>query len=66
MASSLSNLFGDFAEGINKIKCKDCHCFFEYESVKSNLIKYQPMSRNKNYSDKIDEEFKNQFKNAFI
>ena len=35
MTISLSNL----AEyGIHKIKCKDCDCFLEYESVKNNLI----------------------------
>ena len=40
-ASSLSNLVDNFAEGIHKIKCKDCHSFVEYESVKDNLIKYK-------------------------
>ena len=29
MASSLSNLIDNLAEGIHKIKCKDCDCFFE-------------------------------------
>ena len=37
MASSLSNLVDDLAAGIHKIKCKDCDCFLEYESVKDNL-----------------------------
>ena len=27
MASSLSNLVDNIAEGIHKIKCKDCDCF---------------------------------------
>ena len=40
MASSLPNLVDNLAEGIKKIKCKDCECFLEYESVKDNLIKY--------------------------
>ena len=39
MASSLSNLADNFAAEIHKIKCKDCDCFFEYESSKDNLIK---------------------------
>ena len=39
MASSLSNLVGILAEGIHKIKCKDCDCFLEYESVKDKNIK---------------------------
>ena len=33
MASSLSNLVNNLAEGMHKIKCKDCYCFPEYESV---------------------------------
>ena len=63
MASS--NLIVNLTEGIHKIKCKDCGCFFEYESVKDNLIKYQCLSYNKNYSNKLDEELKNKFKNTF-
>ena len=34
MASSLSNLFDNLAEGIYKIKCKDCDGFLEYKSVR--------------------------------
>ena len=36
MASSLSDLVDNLAERIHKIKCKDCDCFIEYESVKDN------------------------------
>ena len=39
MATSLSNLVDNLTTGIHKIKCKDCDCFLEYESVKDNLIK---------------------------
>ena len=39
--------------------------FFEYESVKENSIKYKCLSCNKKYSNKIDEELKNRFKNTF-
>ena len=38
MASSLSNLVDNLAEGTHKTKCKDCDCFLKYESVKDNLI----------------------------
>ena len=55
MATSLSNLVDNAAEGIHKIKCKDYNCFLEYESVKDNLIKC--LSCNENYSDRIDKEF---------
>ena len=39
--------------------------FFEYESVKDNLIKYKCLSCNEDYSNKIDEELKKRFKNTF-
>ena len=55
MATSLSNLVDNLTEGIHKIKCKDCDCFFGYESAKDNLIKYKCLSCNKNYSNKMDE-----------
>ena len=53
MATSLSNLVNNLTEGIRKIKCKDCDCFLEYESVKDNSIKYKCLSSNKNYSKKL-------------
>ena len=65
MVSSLSNLVNNLAGGINNIKCKDCDCFLEYESVKDNLIKYKFLFCNKGYSNKIDEKFKKRFKNTF-
>ena len=63
MTSSFSNLVDNFAKVIHKIKCKDCGCFLEY--VKGNLIKYKCLSCYKYYSNKIDEELKNKFKNTF-
>ena len=41
MTTSLSNLVDNPTERIHKIKCKDCNCLLEYESVKDNLIKYK-------------------------
>ena len=41
MTTSLSNLVDNLSDGIHKIKCKDCDCFLEYESVQDNLIKYK-------------------------
>ena len=64
MASSLSYLVDNLAEGIHKIKCKDCDCFLEFESVKDNLIKYKCLSCNKNYSSKLDGKFKKRLKNT--
>ena len=57
MASSLSNLVNNLAEGIYKIKCKfghynkswktcgikykDCQVCLEYKKIKDNLIEYR-------------------------
>ena len=58
MASSLSIFFDNFTEEIYRIRCKDCYCFLENESVKDNLIKYKYPSYNKYYLNKIDGELK--------
>ena len=50
-------------EGIHKIKSKDC--FFEYESVTDNFIKYKFLSCNKEYSKRLNEKLKKKFKNTF-
>ena len=65
MASSLKNLVDNYAEGIHKIKYKDCECFLKYESAKDNLVKYKCLSCNKDYSSKLGERLKKQFKNTF-
>ena len=65
MASSVSDPVGNLAEGIHKIKCTDCSCLLEYEIVKDHLIKYECLSCNKNYSNKVDEKLKKWFKNTF-
>ena len=64
LEASLSNLVDNFTEGIHKIKCKYCVLFIEYESVKVNSIRYKWLFCNKDYSNKIDEELKKQFKNT--
>ena len=58
MAYSLSNFVDNLADGIHKMKYKDYHCLLEYERVNDSLIKYQCLSCNKLYSNKIDEELK--------
>ena len=58
MASLLSNLLGNFAGGIQKIKCKDSNFFLEYKIVNDNLVKYKYISWSKNYSNKIDKNLK--------
>ena len=50
IATSLSNLVDNLADGICKTKCKCYDCFIEYERVKSSLIKYDCLSYNKDHS----------------
>ena len=40
-ANALSNVVDNLAERIDKIECKNCDCFLEFESVKDSLIKYK-------------------------
>ena len=65
MATSVSNLVGNLAAGIHKIKCNDCDCFLKYVSVKDNSIEYKCLSCNKNYSNKIAKKLRKRFKNTF-
>ena len=65
MTTSLSNLVDNHAKVIHEIKCKDCDCFIEHESVKDNLIIHKCLSCNKDYSNKLDEKLKKRFKNTF-
>ena len=65
MPSSLWNLVDNLAKGIDKTKYKDCDCFLEYESGMDNLMKYKYLSCNKDYSKKLDEKLKKEFKNTF-
>ena len=65
MASSLSNLVDNLTEEIHTTKCKDCDCFFEYERIKDILIKYECLSCNKDYSNKLDEEQKRNYRTHF-
>ena len=61
MTSSLSNFVDNLTEAIHKINVKICNFFFEYESVKDNLIKYECLSCNKYSLNKTDEESKKRF-----
>ena len=65
IASLLSNIGDNLTEEIHKSKCKDYGCFFQYKSVKGNLIKYKFLSYNKDYWKKLYKELKKWFKNTF-
>ena len=53
----------NLVEEMHKIKSEGFNCFFEFESAYDGLINYECLSCNKNYSEKIDKNFKNRFKN---
>ena len=58
MATSLSNFVDNLTEELHKIKYKDCDCFFEYESIKDNLIKYKCLSAIKIIQIKLTNNWK--------
>ena len=80
MASSLSNLVNNLADGIHVIKCKyrhndktceTCrikykysHCFLEYTDFKNDLLKYRCLCCKKNYQQKFEEKLKERFFNT--
>ena len=64
-ANSLSNHVDNLVEGMHKIECKGCDCFLVYESVKDNLIKYECLPCNKDYSNKPGGKLEERLKNTF-
>ena len=74
MASSLSDLVNNSAEGIHKVKCKYehndkkyetcrikykyCDCFLEYTDFKDNLRECKCLCCNKYYQQNFDEHLK--------
>ena len=64
MASTLSNLVNNLAEGIHKIKYTNCKvCCFKYTIFKDDLIEYKFLCCNKNYQKKLDENLKKKIGN---
>ena len=66
IASSILNPVDNLTEGIHKIKCKECDCFLEYESVKDNLIKHKCLPCRKDYSNKLDEKLKEIWEHIYV
>ena len=63
MSSLSSNLVHNLAEGVDKLKCKDFHCFLVYESTSivkclNKMIKYKCLFWNSDYSNKIDKQLR--------
>ena len=65
IATSLSNFVDNLKEGDHKIKYKDYDCFLEYKIGEDNLIKYNCLSCNKDYPNKINKELKTYSKKTF-
>ena len=64
MTTSLLKPIDNLMKGIHKTKCKDCDCFFEYESINNDLKKHKCLSCNKDYSENLKNKFK--FSNNYI
>ena len=56
MASSLSGLTGNLAEGLHKGKCKDCKPSIEYMTDKDVVLTFKCLNCNKSHEKKFDEE----------
>ena len=54
MASSLSSLTDDLAEGLHKGKCKDCKFSLEYVAAKDCFLPFKCVDYYKNYEDDED------------
>ena len=81
MASSLSNLNDNFAEGIHKnickyitdkkehekcgVKYKDWECYHEYTNVKDDLLINKCSCFNKNDQKRCDKELNRRFINTY-
>ena len=44
MTNSSSNFSDNLTEGTHKVKCEECNCVLEYESLNDNLLKYRGVS----------------------
>ena len=64
MASSLSNLVDNLAEGIHITKCKHYDYFLEKDGFNDISIKYKCLYCNKDYPKKINEGLKKRLKNT--
>ena len=57
MASPLSNLFDNLAEGIHNIICTNCTtCYLEHTNAKDDSIEYKCLCCNKNYQKKLRKD----------
>ena len=81
LASSLSNIVDNLAEGIHKTKCKyghddkkcetcrikykNCLCCLEYTNVKDDSKLYKSLCCNRNHQKKFVENLKNRFANTY-
>ena len=65
MESSLSNPADNLMKGIHTIKCKDCNCLLEYETVNDSLINWKCLSCNKHFLKKIVKNLKDRYENTF-
>ena len=57
MVSPLSRLADNIAEGLHKVKCKDCMSGLEYVAGKDDILTFKCVDCNKNYEKVFDKNF---------
>lgn len=65
MASSLSYLVGNLAEGLHKNKCMDCKSCLKYVKVKEHLLLFICSDCHKNYKKDFDKDLANRFESTY-
>ena len=65
MSSSLSSPFDNLSEGLHGDKCTDCKSYFDYMSIKDNLLIFRCFGYKKNYEKEINEELIKRFANIY-
>ena len=65
MSSSLSSLVDNLSEGLHGDKCTDCKSYFDYMSIKDNLLIFRRFECEKNYEKKFNEELIKRFANIY-
>ena len=65
MATSLSYLVGNLAEGLHKNKCMDCKSCLKYVNVKDHLLLFICSDSNKNYKKEFDKDLAKRFESTY-
>ena len=65
LASSLSRLPDNLAEGLHNSKCKDCKLYLQYVNVKDGLLLCNCSDCNKNYEKEFNKDLAKRFESTY-